>query len=141
MGESIRLRLEDGQELEAILDDPDDGLRARLATASAPLALLAADDDVEGHGMSPIVRARVEDAGDTAGHALTLRLPDAEAAREVQRRRLGAGLVGVVVVGGGSTSMWVPDAGASIAGGTLDPDGSRERGGTDRRAGTDAGRG
>ncbi len=134
MGERIRLRLDDGREVEATVETVDEAMRTRLTEEGTRLRLrpAAADDDVQGHGLTPSADVAVLAEDDTGGHAFTVRLPDTETARDVQRRLLGAGMVGVVVVGGGSTSMWVPDAGAAIAGVAAPTDGSRDRGTTGR---------
>jgi hypothetical protein len=70
-----------------------DNLRTRIA--------LSGDGDVEGHtasGNSVAVTLEIE--GDTEGHALSLRFPTPQAARDFEKRMLATGvLVGTIAVG------------------------------------------
>jgi hypothetical protein len=106
---NLKLRLADGSEIEATIESSiDGGLRDLLAAGYAGNKMrVAADtaDDVEGHGFSDTVSVTLYDEDDTEGQAMTLRLPSADAARELQRKLLAAGVVGVIVVGAATTSV------------------------------------
>ncbi|HYM83654.1 MAG TPA: hypothetical protein VEY67_05855 [Candidatus Dormibacteraeota bacterium] len=120
MVEALQLLLDDGSTIEAILegDDGEDVLRTL-----GRLRVVAGDQDVEGHRVTSTIDVIVYGEDDVEGHAMTLRLPHPEAARELQRKLLAAGVVGVIVVGAATASMWVPetrvgaaaDAGAAAA--------------------------
>jgi hypothetical protein len=59
------------------------------------------------------VQVRLFDEDDVEGHALTLHLPTAQAARDLQKKLLAAGIAGIVVVGAATTAMLVPQSGTS----------------------------
>ncbi len=117
---ALRLKLADGTEVEGAIEGAISGqLRDLLATGYAGNKMrIAADEsaDVEGHGLSTTVTLRLFDEDDVEGHALSLRLPNAEAARDLQRKLLAAGIAGVIVVGAATTSMLVSDLTAPTAG-------------------------
>jgi len=98
MSQTIRLRLTDGTEIDGTIDGPVSGpLRDLLA--SGHQLRLTEDGDVSGHAIDAVVGLRAS-GDDTEGQAFTLRLPNAEAARDLQKRLLATGaLVGVIVVG------------------------------------------
>ena len=116
MVEALEIQLEDGTTFEAILEGDltdDDVLRSL-----GKLRIVAEDQDVEGHGAAAALDVIVYGPDDVEGHAMTLRLPHVDAARDLQRKLLAAGVVGVIVVGAATTSMWVSDSGARTAAGT-----------------------
>jgi hypothetical protein len=102
-------------------------LRAFVAERENRPVRIAESKDVEGHmaaaADSAVVRIILEDEDDTEGHAISLRFPDAESARQF-RTRLAAGvLVGALAVAGaGAAARVAPSfgssAGVDAAGGT-----------------------
>jgi hypothetical protein len=123
MASTLRLQLADGTEVEGLVEGPI-APRAYDLLASAGSTHLrltaekderkADDDDVEGHGMRTSVQIRIAD--DVEGHAFTLRLPNAEAARDLQKKLVATGaLAGVIVVGATVASVGVPDLGVGAA--------------------------
>jgi hypothetical protein len=113
----LRLKLADGTEVQGTVEGAISGqLRDLLATGYAGNKMrIAADetDDVEGHALATTIRIRLYDEDDVEGHALSLRLASADAARDLQRKLLAAGVVGVIVVGAATATMVVPDLGTS----------------------------
>jgi hypothetical protein len=107
----LKLRLADGSEIEATIESSiGGGLRDLLASGYAGNQMrIASDDtdDVEGHGISDTLSVRLFDEDDTEGQAMTLRLPSSAAARDLQRKLLTAGVVGVIVVGAATTAVVV----------------------------------
>jgi hypothetical protein len=113
MAEALQLQLDDGTTFEAIVEGApadEDVLRT-----FGRLRIELEDLDVEAHGATPTVGVIVYGPDDVEGHAMTLRLPHPEAARDLQRKLLAAGVVGVIVVGAAATAMWVPDSGIGTA--------------------------
>jgi hypothetical protein len=102
-------------------------LRAFIAERESRPVRIAQSKDVEGHmaaaADSATVRIILEDEDDTEGHAISLRFPDAESARQF-RTKLAAGvLVGALAVAGaGAAARVAPSLGSSAgldaAGGT-----------------------
>ena len=116
MVEALEIRLEDGSTFEAVLEGDltdEDVLRSL-----GKLRIVAEDQDVEGHGASAALDVIVYGPDDVEGHAMTLKLPHAQAARDLQRKLLTAGVAGVIVVGAAATSMWVAESGVLTATGT-----------------------
>jgi hypothetical protein len=110
---ALRLKLADGTEVEGTIEGAISGqLRDLLATGYAGNKMrISADDsaDVEGHGLSTTVNLRLFDEDDVEGHALSLRLPNAEAARDLQRKLLATGVAGLIVVGAVTTAVVGPE--------------------------------
>ncbi len=118
MTEVLTLQLEDGTELEAVLEgDESDADLLR----SGRLRIAAGDSDVEGHGAGGMLGVIVYGPDDVEGHAMTLRLPHVDAARDLQRKLLAAGVAGDIVVGAPATTMWVADQGISLSTETAAP--------------------
>jgi hypothetical protein len=125
MASTLRLRLADGTEVEGIVEGvlapraydllaSATSTNLRLTTDEADVDVKAGDDDVEGHGLRTSVQVRIAD--DVEGHAFTLRLPNAEAARDLQKKLVATGaLAGVIVVGATVASVGVPDLGVGAA--------------------------
>jgi hypothetical protein len=113
MGEGIKLQLDDGSEILAIVEG--DAADEELLRSLGRVRLAAGDQDVEGHALGSALDVIVYGPDDVEGHAMTLRLPHPEAARDLQRKLLAAGVVGVIIVGAATTSMWVPDLGVGVA--------------------------
>jgi hypothetical protein len=113
MGEALEIQLEDGTTFEAVLegDLTDDDVLRSLGR----LRIVVDDQDVEGHGAAAALDVIVYGPDDVEGHAMTLKLPHAEAARDLQRKLLAAGVAGVIIVGAATTSIWVADSGARTA--------------------------
>ena len=114
---ALRLKLADGTEIQGTVEGAiSDQLRDLLATGYAGNQMRVAaeeTDDVEGHALATTIRIRLYDEDDVEGHALALRLPSAGAARDLQRKLLAAGVVGVIVVGAATATMVAPDQGAT----------------------------
>jgi hypothetical protein len=117
MSGQLKLRLADGGEIEATFDDELPGsLRDVLATGYVGNQMKIAmedtseveDSDVEGHSLPATIKVRLFDEDDVEGHAMTLHLPNAQSARDLQKRLLAAGVVGVIVVGAAATAVWAP---------------------------------
>jgi hypothetical protein len=116
MTDALQLQLDDGTTFEAILEGEltdEDVLRSL-----GKLRIVAQDDDVEGHAATSTLGVIVYGPDDVEGHALTLRLPHAQATRDLQRKLLAAGIAGVVIVGAATTSMWAPSSASTTAGTT-----------------------
>jgi hypothetical protein len=123
MSANLRLRLADGDEIAASIEGALGGqLRDLLAVGYAGNKMrIAADesDDVVGHALATTVQIRLYDEDDTEGHALTLHLPNAQAARDLQKKLLAAGVAGVIVVGAATTAMVAPNIGSGDASRTV----------------------
>jgi hypothetical protein len=113
MVEALRLQLDDGTIFDAIVEG--DGADEEALRTLGRLRLELEDLDVEGHAPSSTVGVIVYGPDDVEGHAMTLRLPHTDAARDLQRKLLAAGVVGAIVVGAAATAMWVPDNGIGTA--------------------------
>ena len=95
----LRIKLDDGSTVEGSLEGPISPDVDEII-AAGPVHIALESDEVEGHELSSLVRLTIAGPDDTEGHALSLRLPDARTARDLERRLLATGvLVGVVVVG------------------------------------------
>jgi len=123
MSANLRLKLADGDEIEATIEGALGGqLRDLLAVGYAGNQMrIAADEsaDVEGHALATTVQIRLYDEDDTEGHALTLHLPNAQAARDLQKKLLAAGVAGMIVVGAATTAMVAPQVLTSDASRTV----------------------
>jgi hypothetical protein len=102
MPTNLTLQLADGSTIEGEIDGQLSARAQDLLNAADHTNLRLSTDeesDVEGHGAgNGSVTLRIAD--DVEGHAFTLRLPSAEAARDLQTKLLATGaLVGVVVIG------------------------------------------
>jgi hypothetical protein len=96
----ITLRLDDGTDILVLVDGEMDDQIAALLSSGDQLRLRADDLDVSGHGPSNVVSVWIAGPDDVTGHALALRLPSAEAAREFQRKLIAGGAIALVVAGG-----------------------------------------
>lgn len=119
MGGRLKLRLADGGEIEAAFDgELPPSLSDLLATGYVGNQMKIAIDessDVEGHGFGTTIDVRLFDEDDVEGHAMTLHLPNAQSARDLQKRLLAAGVVGVIVVGAAATAVWAPGSSTGVA--------------------------
>jgi hypothetical protein len=119
MGGRLKLRLADGGEFEAAFEDElPPSLSDLLATGYVGNQMVIAIDDssdVEGHVFGSSIDVRLFDEGDVEGHAMTLHLPNAQSARDLQKRLLAAGVVGVIVVGAAATAVWAPGSSTGVA--------------------------
>ena len=113
MAEVLQLQLDDGTTFEAVLEGDLPG--GDVLRPGGHLRIVAEEQDVEGHGAARALDVIVYGPDDVEGHAMTLKLPHADAARDLQRKLMAAGVVGVIIVGAATTSMWAPDLGASKA--------------------------
>jgi hypothetical protein len=116
MSQTLTLRLADGTEIQGEVEGSLSSRALDLlnAAGSTNLRLVAekpdadVETDTEGHGVTRSIQVRISD--DVEGHAFSIRLPDATAARDVQARLLAGGaLVGVIVVGAAVAQTGVPD--------------------------------
>jgi hypothetical protein len=101
---TLTLQLADGTtiegEVEGLLTARAQDLLNAADRTNLRLTEEASDEDVEGHGGGGRSTMVMRISDDVEGHAFTLRLPSAEAARDLQTKLLATGaLVGVVVVG------------------------------------------
>jgi hypothetical protein len=101
----ITLRLDDGTDILVLVDGEIDDQIAALLSSGDQLRLRADDLDVTGHGPSNVVSVWIAGPDDVSGHALALRLPNAEAAREFQRKLIAGGAIALVVAGGAVTAQ------------------------------------
>ena len=104
------VELDDGQ--EAVIAETVEAerlLRARLPEGDNLRTRIAISGghDVEGHAASSdTVAVTLEIEGDTEGHALSLRFPTPQAARDFEKRMLATGvLVGTIAVGAVGISL------------------------------------
>src|SRR5437763_10005033 len=95
VGNQFIVELEDGQ--AAVIQDTEEAQRLHALVTSwekVPARITLRDsDDVEGHSSSNTVAITLEIEGDTEGHALSLRFPTADAARDFEKRMLATGLL------------------------------------------------
>jgi hypothetical protein len=97
VAEQYVINLEDGQ--AAVIAESEEArelLRRRLAESDKVQARVALRDtgDTEGHSAaSNVVAITLDLDDDTEGHALSLRFPTAEAARDFEKRMLTTGLL------------------------------------------------
>jgi hypothetical protein len=96
----ITLRLDDGTDVVVLVDGEMNDSLAELLSSGDQLRLRADDLDVTGHGPANVVTVWVAGPDDVEGHALALRLPNAEAARDFQRKLIAGGAIALVVAGG-----------------------------------------
>ncbi len=105
---TVRIELEDGTTVEGTVEGPI-GPDLGEVIAAGPLRIALEKAEVEGHQLSSFVQLIITGPDDTEGHALSLRLPNARAARDLERRLLATGaLVGIVVVGAVTATAVVP---------------------------------
>ncbi len=114
------LLLSDGSTISADIEGEISKWVRELLDSGRKVRVRTDDKDVAGHATSDLLELQLWDDGDTEGHALTLRLPNAEAARDLQKKLLATGaLVGVIAVGAGvaqvapTLNISSPDAGAA----------------------------
>ncbi len=96
------LVLADGSTIQADVDGEISKWVRDLLESGRKVRVRSDGKDVSGHAMSDTVGVIIYGDDDTEGHALTLRLPNTEAARDLQKKLLATGaLVGVIVAGVG----------------------------------------
>jgi hypothetical protein len=124
---TLTLRLDDGSDVSVLIEGELDDRLAALLVSGDQLRVRADDVDVAGHAISGMVAAWIAGPDDVSGHAVALRLPNAQAARDLQLKLIAGGALAVVVAAGAVVSQALPGSsvaapgGATVASGAVHP--------------------
>jgi hypothetical protein len=137
---TLTLQFDDETEIMAMIEGEMDDRLAELLTSGDQLRLRADVLDVSGHATSEVVSVWVAGPDDTEGHALALRLPSSQAARDLQLKLIAGGALAVVIASGAivaqgvSTPPVVDSPATTISAGAVHPGATREHLRTDAPA-------
>jgi len=108
---TLNFRLDDGTDIVAMVVSDIEAPLAELLASGDELRLRADDLDVTGHAMADTVSVWVAGPDDVSGHALALRLPSAQAAREFQLKLIAGGALAIVLATGAVVTQVGPGIG------------------------------